>query len=62
MGKEYWINCRVVLGNILSAHFLVHFDSPNCLSKKIISNFVHQHFWPWTLQELGYLVKFILIS
>jgi hypothetical protein len=62
MGKEYGTNCDVILGNILGAHFLVHFVSPNCLSKIFIPNFVHHHFWLWTLQELGYLLKFILIS
>jgi hypothetical protein len=62
MGKEYEIHCDVILGNILSAHFFVHFASLNCLSKIFIPTFVHHHFWPWTLQELGYLLKFILIS
>jgi hypothetical protein len=62
MGKEYQINCDVILGNILGAQFLVHFASPNCLSKFFIPNFVHHHFWPWTLQELVYLLKFILMS
>jgi hypothetical protein len=40
----------------------VHFASCDCLSRICIPNIVHHQFWLRTLQELWYLLWFILIS
>ncbi len=48
------------MGDILIAHFWVCDASPHCLNNIFISNFMHHHFWPKLLQELGYLLWFML--
>jgi hypothetical protein len=46
----------VIIRNILDEHSWVHFVSYHNLNKTYIPSFVHQHFWPRTLQKLGYLL------
>jgi len=61
-GQGYRTNCGAIVGNILNAHSWVLFASCPCLSRISIPNFVQHQFWLRTLQELGYLLWFILIS
>jgi hypothetical protein len=56
LDKGYGRNCGVTLGNILDAHFLMHFVPPHYLNIVSILNFAHHHFWLKLLQELGYLL------
>jgi hypothetical protein len=44
--------------NILNTHLAL----PGCLSRTFIPKFVHHHFWFKLLQELRYLLGFILFN
>jgi hypothetical protein len=53
-----WDYVGVIPRNILN----LHFAPLHCLNKTFIPNFVHHHFWPKLLQEIKYLLWFILIK
>jgi len=52
----------VIFREYLECTFLEPFPPPHCLNKISIPKYVHYHFWPRLLQELGYLLWFIFVS
>jgi hypothetical protein len=61
--QRVWDNCSAI-GEYLGCTFVnaswVQVTPPHYLNRMSIPNFVHHHFWPRLLQDLGYLLQLIL--
>ncbi len=61
-GQNIWDKLWWYSREYLKCTFSEPLPSPHCSSKIYIPKYVHYHFWPRLLKELGYLLLFIFVS